>query len=171
MHYCGYIITNNIPSDEDIEKILEPYNENNHENLEFAWDWYNIGGRFGAKLKINFEPDKNEDGWYSFRDRNYKYFISSKLKELKTKLQYYDEIENMVYMGLRERTLYVDGAYYKDIINFDITDCYFLIDNDGNLYSRELWKNHEFVKDEEFDDKVKKIRLENKFITVVDIHD
>lgn len=173
MHYCGYIITKKIPSDEDIENILEPYNEETHEGLEFAWDYYVIGGRYGGKLKINFNPDKNEDGWYCNRshDRNYKYFISSKLKELKSNLPYYDELENMMYMGLKERVLYVDGAYYKDINNFDITNCCFVINDDGKLYSRELWRNHEWVNDEEFEDKVKKINLENKFITVVDIHD
>lgn len=74
-------------------------------------------------------------------------------------------------MGLKEHILYVDGAYYKDILNFDITNCYFIIDNNQKLYARELWKNHNFVKDKEFDKKVKKIDLENKFITVVDIHD
>jgi hypothetical protein len=74
-------------------------------------------------------------------------------------------------MGLRENILYVDGAYYKDIINFDITNCFFIIDDNRKLYSRELWINDNYVEDKEFDNKVKKINLEDKFITVVDIHD
>jgi hypothetical protein len=146
-----------------------------HDNLEFSWDWYQIGGRYGGKLKIKFNPDENEDKWYcgSHHDRNYKYFISNKLKEMKSKMPCldYDELESMFYMGLRENVLYVDGAYYKDIYNFDITNTCFVINNDKTLYSRDLWKNDEWVTDEEFDDKVKKIDLKNKFITVIDLHD
>lgn len=171
MHYCGYIITETIPTDEKIEKILEPYNEETHENLEFAWDWFQIGGRYAGKLKIKFNPDENEDGWYGFRERNYKYFISKELEKIKQNNGYYDELEHLKYMGLNEKILYVDGAYYKDIYNFDITNTCFVIDCDGTLYSRELWKNHEWIEDKEFDEKVKKINLENKFITVIDMHD
>lgn len=173
MHYCGYIITEKIPTDEEIEEILEPYNENiQDEDLGFSWDWFQIGGRYGGKLKIKFDPSENEDNWFmgEKHERNYKYFISDKLKELKESLKFYDELENMLYMGLQERVLYVDGAYFENIYNFDITNCGFVIDNDKNLYSRELWENHNWVTDDKFDEKVKKIDLKNKFITVVDIH-
>lgn len=74
-------------------------------------------------------------------------------------------------MGLRENILYVDGAYYKDIIDFDITNCCFIIDDNKKLYSRTLWENSDWVENKEFDNKVKKINLEEKFITIVDIHD
>lgn len=158
MHYCGYIITNKIPTDDEIYNILEPYDENEHEGLEFAWDWFQIGGRYGGRLKIKFNPEENEDKWYGNKnhDRNYKYFISNKLKELKEKLKFHDELANMLYMGLNENALYVDGAYYEDIYDFDITNCCFVIDENEKLYSRELWRNNEFIKDKDFDDKVKK---------------
>lgn len=175
MHYCGYIITDKIPTKEEISSILEPYNENNHDNLEFSWDWYQIGGRYGGMLKIHFNPNENEDNWYcgEHHERNYKYFISNKLDELKEKFSrlYWDELEIMLYMGLNDKVLYVDGAYYKDIYDFDITNCCFVIDNEKNLYSRESYKNGAFVTDCDFDEKVKKIMLEDKFITVIDMHD
>lgn len=171
MHYCGYIITNKIPTDKEIEEILEPYNEETHESLEFAWDWFEIGGRYCGKLKIEFDPEETEENWFSFQDRNYKYFINEELKKIKENIKYYEELKHLKYMGLNEKVLYVDGAYYKDIINFDITNCNFVIDDKRKLYSRELWKNDNWVEDEQFDEKVKKINLENKFITVVDIHD
>lgn len=173
MHYCGYIITRKTPTENEIQDILEPYNEATHDNLKFSWDWFEIGGRYGGKLKIKFNPDENEDKWFcnSNHDRNFKYFISNKLKKLKEELIFYDELECMIYMGLRENILYVDGAYYKDIYNFDITNTCFVIDCDKKLYSRELWINNKLVEDEKFDEKVKNIDLNDKFITVIDIHD
>lgn len=171
MHSCGYIITDKIPTKEEITNIMEPYNEEKHENLEFAWDWYQIGGRYGGELKIKFNPDENEDGWYSFRERNYKYFISGELEKIKRDIKYYDELEHLIYMGLREKILYVDGAYYEDIIDFDITNTCFVIDSNRKLYSRELWINDSWVTDKQFDEKVKRLDLNNKFITVIDMHD
>lgn len=171
MHYCGYIITNKIPTKEEIRNILKPYDENENDNLEFAWDWYGIGGRYGGKLKIKFNPDENEDGYYSFKDRNYKYFISNELEEIKQRFPYFDEIRHLIYMGLKDKILYVDGAYYKDIINFDITNCYFVIDENQKLYVRELWKNREWIENKEFEENIKKLELKDKFITVIDLHD
>lgn len=37
--------------------------------------------------------------------------------------------------------------------------------------AEELYKNGAFVTDCDFDEKVKKIMLEDKFITVIDMHD
>ena len=171
MHYCGYIITNKIPTKEEIQEILEPYDESKYEDLEFSWDWYTIGGRYGAKLKIKFIPEETEEKWFGFKNRNYKYFISSEIEKLKDKEYFFEELDHLMYMGLRENILFVDGAYYKDIIDFDITETCFVIDDNRNLYSRELWRNHNYITDEKFDEKVKKIDLENKFITVIDLHD
>lgn len=167
MHFKGHIITKKIPTQEEIEKILEPYYYD--QNNVFDWDWYQIGGRFGGKIKINFDPESNEDDWYSFRDRNYKYFICGMLDDLKETVKFYDELNYLKYMGLRENVLYVDGAYYKDMINFEIDDCYVVIDED-KLYVRETWDGDNWVQDVNFDDKVKKIDLTNKFITIIDFH-
>lgn len=172
MHYKGHIITKKIPKKDEISKILEKYREDLGKDQEFAWDWYEIGGRYGGKLKINFNPDDNEDDWYSFRDRNNKYFISQALNELKEQIKpYYDELDWLKYMGLRENILYVDGAYYKDMIDFDLTDCFMVIDEEENLYVRQQWKNQEWIEDKEFDKKVNKINLKDKFITIIDFHD
>ena len=167
MHYKGYIITKKIPTDDEIQEILEPYNENKYEDLEFAWDWFQIGGRYGGKIKINYE----EKEFFYFKQRNYKYFIINILSKIQENMRYYEELDYLKYMGLKDNILYVDGAYYSDIVDFDITNCYFVIDTDRTLYSRELWKNETFITDCEFDDKVKKIDLKDKFITVVDLHD
>lgn len=172
MHYKGHLVTKKLPTDDEISKLLEKYREDFDKEQEFAWDWYEIGGRYGGKIKINFNPDDNEDNWYCFRDRNNKYFISQAINELKEKIKpYYDELEWLKYMGLREKILYVDGAFYKDMINFDLSDCFVVIDDEENLYVRQQWKNHEWIENKQFDDKVSKIDLKDKFITIIDFHD
>ena len=65
MHYCVQLLTKELPSEEDIRKIMQPYNDDvvygnddeEDENVEiirpvFTWDWYQIGGRYKARIKI-----------------------------------------------------------------------------------------------------------------------
>jgi hypothetical protein len=173
MHYKGYVITKRIPTNEEIAKILEKYRETDGPCIYgFEWDWYEIGGRYGGKLKINFNPEENEDNLYCFKDRNNKYFISQIINEIKeTTSRFYEELDYLKYMGLRDNTLYVDGAYFNDIIDFDITQCYLVIDGNEKLYVREIWDEHNWVKQENFEDEIKKIDLKDKFITIIDFHD
>lgn len=169
MHYKGYIITKELPTEEKLADILEKYRED-EETKEFEWDWWQIGGRYGGKIKINFNPDTNEDGWYCFRNRNNKYFISEALNELKEVIEHYYELDWLKYMGLRENVLYVDGGYYNDMIDFDITNCCLVIDDKENLYLRESWNGNNWITNDNFDDKVKEIELNDKFITIIDFH-
>lgn len=173
MHYKGYIITKEFPTNDILENILEKYRENDSDEIQpFSWDWYEIGGRYGGSLKIKFNPEENEDNYYCFRDRNNKYFISQILNEIKNNKEnkYYDELDYLKYMGLREDILYVDGAYTKDIINFDITDCFAVI-NENEIYIRQSWNGNNFIENENFDKEVNNIDLTNKFITAIDFHD
>lgn len=170
MHCKGYIITKDLPTNEKLTEILEKYRET-EETKKFEWDWYQIGGVYGGEIKINFNPEENEDEYFMFKDRNNKYFISQILNKLKENSDsYYDELDYLIYMGLRENILYVDGAYYNDIINFDITNCYVVIDEEENLYVREYWNGNDWITDEKFDEKVSKINLKDKFITTIDFH-
>lgn len=173
MHYKGYVITKKIPTEEKLNEILRPYFEENEDNQTgFSWDWWQIGGRYGGNIKINFNPEDNEDDCYMFRNRNNKYFISEALNDLKEKIKpYYDELDWLQYMGLRENLLYVDGAYYKDIIDFDITNCYVVIDEEQNVYAKEIWNGNDWVETKDFEEKIKNINLEDKFITIIDFHD
>ena len=64
MHYCVQLLTKELPSEEDIRKIMQPYNDDvvygndeEDENVEiirpvFTWDWYQIGGRYAGRLKL-----------------------------------------------------------------------------------------------------------------------
>lgn len=170
MHCKGYIITKKLPAKSDLSKTLDKYRENG-KNKKFEWDWYEIGGRYSGKIKINFNPSENEDNWYSSKNRNNKYFISQAIEEIKEQVEYYEELDWLPYMGIRENILYVDGAYFKDTINFDITDCYLVIDDKKKLYVREYWNGSKWIKENEFDNKVKNINLQDKFILTIDFHD
>ena len=74
-------------------------------------------------------------------------------------------------MGLRENILYVDGGYYNDMIDFDITDCHLVIDDAENLYLIESWNGNEWKPNDNFNEQIKKIDLKDKFITIIDFHD
>ena len=174
MHYKGHIITKKIPTKKEIEKILIKYKEGrkSSEKLDFKWDWYQVGGRYGGKINIHFNLIENEDKNFLFHTRNYKYFIIDILEKIKSRNQYYEELEYLQYMGLNDNILHVDGGYYNDTIDFDITNCFAVIDPDGNLYRRELWdkEQQEWLVNSDFDEEVKMIDLKDKFITIIDFH-
>lgn len=172
MHYKGYLITKKLPTIDEISKILEKYRENLEEKQEFAWDWWQIGGRYGGKIKINFNLNEYEENNCLFQNKNNKYFISEAINELKENIKpYYEELDWLKYMGLRENVLYVDGAFYKDMINFDLAECFLVIDDKEKLYVRESWNGENWLKNEKFDDEIKEIDLTDKFITIIDFHD
>lgn len=64
MHCCLLLITREMPSENRISEILKPYNEENLECDEtgeiisfpiFAYDWWEIGGRYASKLKLKID--------------------------------------------------------------------------------------------------------------------
>lgn len=77
MHYCVHLLTKELPTKDEIEKIVQPYNsEIVYGNSDgegkminypiFTWNWYEIGGRYKAalKLKVGEEDDEN---WEYYR--------------------------------------------------------------------------------------------------------
>jgi hypothetical protein len=189
MHYSVLVITKSIPSDEDIANIMKKYNWNNLEYSEdgetllserpiFTYDWYQIGGRYNGKLKLKIDMENEEYRWqyYDRSGRNGRLFHSYLLRKMKdfsgggfryTEEDYYSS------MGANEEFLYVDGARIKDLLNFSEVSCYACIDVDGNAIAVESWDGSNFIKDEQFDEKLKTIKENSKeyFATILDIHD
>lgn len=181
MHYCLLLITEEIPSEDRISEILQPYNE---ENLEcdksgeaipfpiFTYDWWEIGGRYSGKLKLKIDNNDEKYGWEYISDRNKKLFHSKLLTDLQKSKKIL--FENIYYrsMGSRDGFLYVDGARIDDLINFDEIDCFICIDSEENVIARETWNGHTFLKDEDFDRKLAEIKKKSKgmFATILDIH-
>lgn len=73
MHYCIHLLTKHLPTEKEIEKIMEPYNwdsvddedtDDGKKKIEypvFTWDWYQIGGRYSACLKLKVDGDDLEN--------------------------------------------------------------------------------------------------------------
>ena len=195
MHYCLHLLTKKLPTEKDIEKIMAPYNdetvyrENDDENTEidypeFTWDWYQIGGRYKAKLKL--KADLNDEDfensrlyrwcYYEPHERNGRLFWSSLLSTLKenfTESWMYNEEEWFPCLGIYDGFIRVDGARLKDVINTDKLDCYIFILPDGTAVAREHYDGDKFIECKDFDQKYKKALADNMdgFITILDIHD
>lgn len=172
MHYKGFIITKEIPTQERLAELLSKYHYEEKNNTSgFTWDWWQIGGRYGAGIKINANQEKFE--WiYLGRQRNHKYFIANMLDKVKEKAEiWFEEEDYLIYMGLKDNVLYVDGAYYEDIIDFDITSCFLVIEEDDYINVREKWGGNTWDTNKQFDEEIKQIDLKGKFITIIDFHD
>lgn len=171
MHYKGHLITDKLPTGDAIRKILKKYSEYEPGIKKFEYDWYVVGGRYGGRIKIKFNPEENEDNYCLFKHRNNKYFISSLINKLDNNTLSYDELDILKYMGLNDNILYVDGGYYKDMIDFELDNCYVIITEDEAI-PRQIWNGEDWIdNDATFIKKVSEISLENKFITVIDFHD
>lgn len=73
MHYCIHLLTKQLPTEKEIEKIMEPYSwdsiddedtDDGKKKIEypvFTWDWYQIGGRYSACLKLKVDGEDSEN--------------------------------------------------------------------------------------------------------------
>ena len=63
-HYSVAVIVNKLDENE-VDKMLAPYREDNEENPNSKWDWYDIGGRWDKRLLIKENiPIKDIGGLY-----------------------------------------------------------------------------------------------------------
>lgn len=56
MHYCLMLFTKKELTEDEIEKLLEKYQDENISEGEYPqleWDWYEIGGRWENLLEVN----------------------------------------------------------------------------------------------------------------------
>lgn len=187
MHYCVLLITKELPSESKIEKILQPYDYKNVKYDEetdelltprpiFTYDWYQIGGRYTGLLKLKIDESDEYYNWKfdSNEGRNKRLFYSKLLSKLqKANGTIFFEEDYYSSMGSRDGFLYVDGAKIDDLLNFDDVNCFICIDSNENVIVRETWDGHNFIEDEQFDEKLAKIKENSKgmFATILDIHD
>lgn len=193
MHYCVHLLTKELPSENKIAEIMKPYNSElvyssgDEEDKQidypvFTWDYYRIGGRYKAelKLKVDEEGSANSEyynwGYYDRQNRNGRLFWSSLLSTLKENITpewMYHEEDWFMNMGFGDGHILVDGAKQSDVINIDKLGCYICILPDGSAIARDSWNGKAIVKDEKFDEKYKQAIANNMdgFITVLDIHD
>ena len=195
MHYCVHLLTKELPTKDEIEKIMQPYNsEIVYGNSDgegkminypiFTWDWYEIGGRYKAALKLKVGEEEDDENWEYYRwkywsqERNGRLFWSSLLSTLKkyiTPRFVFQEEEWFMNMGFADGHILVDGARQRDVLNLDTLGCYICILPDKSVIARSSWNwnSGKIIEDENFDQKYKREISDNMdgFITVLDIHD
>ena len=197
MHYCVQLLTKHLPTEKEIEKIMRPYScevvygdsddEDEDRNIEypvFTYDYYLIGGRYKARIKMKSDTDDKENndyygwGYYEKNPRNGRLFWSCLLSTLEENIKpewCFSEEDWFVNMGFGDGYILVDGARLKDVLNFDeIADSgYICILPDGSAIARESWDGKDFIEDKDFDKKHRKALEDNMdgFITILDIHD
>lgn len=192
MHYCLHLLTKELPNKDKIAEIMKPYNSelvygNSEDDTKiiypvFTWDWYQIGGRYKAELKLKadmVDPENSEYynwGYYDRQGRNGRLFLSSLLSTLKENITpsfMFKEEDWFMNMGFGDGYILVDGAKQSDVLNIDTLECYICILPDGSAIARDSWNGNDFIKDENFDKKYKQAIADNMngFITIIDIHD
>lgn len=67
MHFCLFIITKNCPTEEELNRLLAPYNEETADDENSKWDWWQIGGRFSGRLSKDYDPEKDPDNFENKR--------------------------------------------------------------------------------------------------------
>ena len=197
MHYCFVVITKEFPTDDVLSKALEPFNEETfyekHEGEDeipaeeypvFTWDWWQVGGRYGGNLKLKIDYDDEEYRWMSYAKQDntragrlFRSKMCEVLDSYKKKL-YFDATEDefRAYMGSRDGYIRVDGCKVKDVIDFEetvVNQGFGFIGKDGEIYARESWNGHDFIKDEHYEEKVREAikNVQDCYVTYVDCHD
>ena len=191
MHYCVLVYTKEFPTDEVIEKALKPYKykEDGYEDGEqrplFTWDWWQVGGRYGGKFKLDISDREHEEKYKIFEFTRIRRSVTLFRNAYLEKTTYgMDEFNRAMlaeeyaiqYCGMRDGYIYVDGAWANDIKNLmdEAENCWAVIDADGTAVAREHWDGEHWENDDKFADKAMAIAMKNKadtYVTVVDIHD
>lgn len=187
MHYCVLVLTKEFPTDEVIEKVMEPFNEEKYyEKSEkdpstprpvFMWDYWQLGGRYCARLKIDVSGDKfdkYELRFYAKERRSNRLFRSDFLEKMDVGVgfsQKVDEETALCYMGLRDSVIYADSARIEDCVA--IPGGFAIVLPDGEAYARKSWDGDSWIKNSSFDEQKDAAIEANKdcWLSVIDIHD
>lgn len=191
MHYCVFVYTKEFPTDEAIGKALEPYKykdggyDDGEQRPLFTWDWWQVGGRYGGKFKLDISDSAQKEKYKIFEYTRYRrsvtLFRSAYLEKTTYGIDEFGrdklhEVDAILYCGARDGYIYVDGAWANDIKNLmdEADNCWAVIDTDGTAIAREHWDGADWKDDDQFSDKAKAIAVKNRadtYVTVVDIHD
>lgn len=188
MHYAALLFTENLPNEQDIAETMKPYSWDNlkyddedkliGEYPVFTYDYYVIGGRYKAAIKLSVEGNEDYYGWkyYSMESRNGRLFWSCMLSKMKEHIKpgfLFSEEDYFMNIGFGDGFLYVDGARSCDILNYEELESYICIDSDGSAIAQSSWNGTEFIEDKDYDAKSKALlkKHKNGFVTMLDIHD
>lgn len=197
MHYCIHLYTKDFPSDEVIKRSLAPYDEEafyeakeSDESIQrplFLCDWYQIGGRYGGRLKLNSTDEtENRYEWkYLARYKRAGRLYRSKLLEAVARgimdpyiPEKIDEEEALPYIGFKDGAIRVDGAWLPDVTNLEelADNCFGVLTDDGTVLVRDVWdeSTEKWTIDvPEFDTNAKLVMercKDDHYLTVIDAH-
>ncbi len=186
MHYCCLIVTKEYPTDDVLNKVLQPFNDDvvyekeNKEHPSFTWDWWQVGGRYSGMLKLSVLGNEDKYKWSFFaKTPRFKELFRSQLLDDVNKLAkssnypFFEEEFYFFPMGFRDGYIRVDGGCTDDITNLENVECYCCVDDNGVGYARESWNGKEFITHEDFDKKLEEIKknAKGKYVCIVDLHD
>ena len=195
MHYAIVIVTEEFPTDEVLEKVLEPYEDevfygqfgededipDTAERPVFTWDWWQVGGRYCGriKLKIDYEDEEYEWKFYTKKPRAGRLFRSmmlEKIDKLKASKFFYAEDEIRPYLGSIDGYIRVDGCKAKDAIDLVdnvVENSWGFIGKDGKAYGNEYWNGKKYEKNEQYEKEVREAMkgISDEYVCYVDIHD
>ena len=184
MHICVYLFTKNLPSDNDIDKILAPYNEHTEQDKcqELRWDSWTVSGRYSGllKLKINENDEKYKWGFYVDQPRAGRLFRNQFIEHLidfckntKKSMQYgffgfnNTEAQFFNYSGFRDGYINVDGCKISELYNYDdvLTRGYGFIDIP---FDQDMTRD----RCEDYDSELKTAfeRNRDNYVTILDFH-
>ena len=197
MHYCFVVITKEFPTDDVLSEALAPFNEDafyekrednpEEEHPVFLWDYWQVGGRYGGKLKLKIDYDDEEYRWMFYAkigEPRAGRLFRSKMCETLDSLQkqkermFFTPIEDDYrgYLGSNDGYIRVDGCKVKDVIDFEetvVNNGYGFVGKDGEAFAKETWNGHDFIKDEHYEEKVREAikDVQDCYVTYVDCHD
>lgn len=190
MHYACLIITKEFPTNDVLEKVLAPFNDDVvysqpkeiRDYPPFMWDWWQVGGRYNGTFKLAVKENDEKHRWeYYAREpragRLFRSFLLEKMSKLANKAKesfMFSEEDYLPSMGYRDGFVYVDGAAVSEISNFGDVGCYYCIDADGNAFGRGSWIGEEWKYDDDsFETKLKNVIENSKdyYACIVDLHD
>jgi hypothetical protein len=188
MHYKIGLITEFKPSENEIAKIMEPYNyeKSGHRKKPFTWDYWVIGGSYGGILHHVIDA-KNKTVFGGQAMYAFDSILDNITVGLINSIQKsnYNRAHGVPYISPYDvcqlimdddgEFIRCDGAYIKTIGNLDKLTVYGLIDINGDAIVKERWNRKDWDDTEGYAERCKEILAEakekNQYLTILDIHD
>lgn len=166
MHGAILLFTNELPTNDEIAEIMEPYAEWACNTSVFCWDSWLIGGRYSGQICSKVSTiEKDGDGICFSVERCNRKEIRSMLFDTFEKITSSPEHSIYGYLLELDGSIRCDGAYIRNITNRDKISCYICLDKDA-AYCRDTTENFDDIVQRFFDQYLEK----NGFVTRLDIH-
>lgn len=192
MHYCCLVFTNEFPTDEVIAEKMKPFNEedfySSHGDDEtfstkdyptFLWDWYQVGGRYCARIKMKRDESREDYQWgYYAKTPRYNRLYRSKLiedlasdtKKLGKSWRFAEE-DVLPYCYDEDTNSYrVDGAETSLVVNRNDLYGFNMVRCDGSAETRSWYNGEGFVENPNYELQVDEEFKKAKYVCIVDIH-